>query len=373
MANKYFIFDYLPSFYRDFLINENEENILLPLFTEYAKATNDAFFQAQQLSFAPYLDKCPIAIKEYYKIIDTNTSNYLSGYGYKIESDIIGYSDLYYDSTFQRTVSSTYALTRHSSNGNTYINFSPSLDLKTKSIYAKFCYKQKNLLKDIFGKLLNYQPTFSFKQYGTDFITEQENYRTKLLAYLYCSVNGQTLDSVTKSLSIFLGLKYAPFNAIVRESSGTSITLEDISTGNLTTISGNIKSSLSIGSVLNKYDILENDIFKIYDIYSDPARFTQYILANKSQNLLNLLNIDTDNNEKYAFLTYDSLTAYDANNLYWDMGNNTGISHNPPVDASIYPLPPANLLTNFLRVAGPTPSISSSADFLTRLALTLVW
>ena len=31
MSNESFLFDYLPSFYRDFLINENEENILLKI------------------------------------------------------------------------------------------------------------------------------------------------------------------------------------------------------------------------------------------------------------------------------------------------------------------------------------------------------
>lgn len=348
MSNQLFMFDYLPSFYRNFMVNDNGQNILLPLFEQYANAIGDALYQSQQLSSALYLNTCPIVTKEYFKIINIKESNKVGINSYKIESDIIGFSQIYYDVNFNIEIEASFNIYNNSSDNSKYITFNSNLDSRTNILYAKYCYKDKQLLKNIFGKLLNYQPNFDFMEYGENFINTQENYRNQLLAILYNSIKGQSIDVIAKSLSIFLGLKYAPFNAIVRDNSGTSITLENIKTGNLQTINGNIKSNLIIGTVLNKYDILENDIFKIYDIYSDPARFTQYIIGNKSAILLNLLNIDIANQEQYAFLTYDSMVSFDNSNIYWDMGNNTGVSHTVPVGATNYPLPTfSSVLNNF--------------------------
>ena len=102
-----------------------------------------------------------------------------------------------------------------------------------------------------------------------------------------------------------------------------------------------------IGKRVYKYDILQIQHYKVYDIFSDPARFTQLLLQNSGAILLSLLAIDIANKEKYASLFFDKNILFDAPDLYWDMGDNTGISHTP-TDATVYPEVWTNsLITNF--------------------------
>ena len=327
-----FMFDFLPSFYRDFMVDSNGVNVLTPLFEQYTNYMSDALFQTQQLSWVPYLEKCPIVIKEYYKTIDIRESNKYDMNAYIIENDIIGFDTICFDGSLQIPITFTFTTNYDAVTKTRYIEFSDSFDPRVNTLYVKLCYRNKNILENTFGRLLNYIPEFLYTEYSEDYVQERETYRDQLIALLYCSVNGQSFSTIEKSLSIFLGLQYAPFDAIVRDNTGDTITLEDIKTGNLQTIYGNINYLLSIGTSLNKYDILENSIFYLYDMYSDPARFTQYLVAEYSENLLTLLNIDTENNEQYAHLNYDSLVVFDGNNIYWDMGNNTGIDINRSQD-----------------------------------------
>jgi hypothetical protein len=306
-------------------------------------------YETQQLSQAPYLETCPLFIKEYYKTVDVSVGNNIGGNNYAIESSIIGFSDLYYDGNLTSLAcsASNFTINNNSVTGVRYITFPAAFDPRVITLFTKTCYHQKNLLYNIFGKLLNYQPVFSFLQYGTEFLTQQQNYKNQLLGLLYTSVKGQTLESINIGLSIFLNLQYSTINGTVRNLTTTSITLESSSDGTLTTITGNIDSTLTVGTIIPKYTILETKNFNLYDQFADPARFTQFILANGSQYLLSLLNIDVTDQEKYAHLDFDSNLYYDDANLYWDMGDNTGVSHTLPGDATIYSLPSAGLITNF--------------------------
>ena len=320
-----FMFDFLPSFYKEQFINADGVNVLTPLFEQYTSCMGDALFQAQQLAWVPYLEKCPIVIKEYYKTIDIRESNKYDMNAYIIENDIIGFDTICFDGNLQVSIPFTFTTNYDAVTKTKYIEFSDSFDPRVNTLYAKLCYRNKNILENTFGRLLNYIPEFLYTEYSEDYVQERETYRNQLIALLYCSVNGQSFNAIEKSLSIFLGLQYAPFDAIVMSNTGDTITLENIKTGNLQTIYGNINSSLNIGLKINKYDILENNIFYLYDMYSDPARFAQYLTAEYSDNLLTLLNIDTENNEQYAHLNYDSLIIFDGGNIYWDMGNNSGV------------------------------------------------
>lgn len=350
-----FMFDFLPSFYRDFMVNENGVNVLEPLFTQYANCMGDAIYQAQQLASAPYLEKCPIVIEEYYKAIDLRQSNSLGNNRYKVESDIVGIYDLYYDGALTQLFNYNffnYFIGHDEANNIRYIEFSQPLDPRITTLYADKVYKDKFLLRDIFGKLLNYEKTFTFKEYWDDqFLIEYEKYRNQLLGILYTSVNGQSLESISKGLSIFMGLSYAPFDGIVKSVNGLDVTIEDFKTGKEQSVRCFIfpKDTLYVGTILKKYDIIDSDQFYLYDMYSDPARFTQFIIALNSENLLNLLisNQSISDNERYAHLTFDSLNVFDGDNLYWDMGNNDGIDLNVPSGNNEIQPPESGLLTNF--------------------------
>jgi hypothetical protein len=344
-----FLFDYLPSVYKDNLVNSKGENVLISLFTQYTNCIGSMIYEAQQLSQAPYLETCPLFIKEYYKTIDVSVANNIGGNNYQIDSTIIGFSDLYYDGNLTSLAlsSSNFTINHNTSTNIRYITLPSALDPKVITLFTKTCYHQKNLLYNIFGKLLNYQPTFSFLPYGTNYLIQEQNYKNQLLGLLYTSVKGQTVESISTGLSLFLGLQYATANSIVRNLTTTSITLENSSDGTLTTVNGNIDSILTIGTIISKYTILEIKNFILYDQFVDPARFTQFLLANGSEYLLSLLNIDITNQEKYAHLDFDTNLYYDDENLYWDMGDNTGVDNTLPSDATIYSIPSAGLVTNF--------------------------
>ena len=345
-----FLFDYLPSVYKDQLVDADNNNVLIPLFTQYTNCIGSMIYETQQLSQAPYLQTCPLFIKEYYKTIDVSVANNIGGNNYAIESSIIGFSDLYYDGNLTSLAcsASNFTINNNTATGIRYITFPAPFDPKVITLFAKTCYHQKNLLYNIFGKLLNYQPVLSFIQYGSDYLTQQQNYKNQLLGLLYSSVKGQTVESITTGLSIFLDLQYNPYSSsIIRNNTTSSITLENSLDGTLTTINGNIDTTLTIGTVIPQYTILEIKNFILYDQFTDPARFTQFILSNGSQYLLSLLNIDIADQEKYAHLDFDTNLYYDDSNLYWDMGDNTGVSQILPSDATIYTLPSAGLVTNF--------------------------
>lgn len=342
-----FIFDFLPSIYKDFFVNENGNNILLPLFDQYTKCVGDLIFQAQQINNMSYLEKCPIYIKEYYKTIDVKFSNKYTKFSnsYIIEDSIIGFSELYYDSLFTIPVTTSFSINKDDENV-TYITFDQPLNITTNTIFTEYCIHNKNTLKDTFGKLLNYQPNFPFMEFGEDYINTYEKYRSQLIALSMGLIKGQTVQNIKQSLGMFLGLKYSPFSAIVRNNDGSSIILENVLDGSLQTIYGNINSTYLPGALVDKFEILENYDYKIYDMYLEPARFTQYILSNYSEKLLELLSIKTNDNEKYAYLSFDSIISFDANNIYFDMGNNTGINHDIPINATEYSFP-TPLVTNF--------------------------
>lgn len=351
-----FIFDFLPSFYRDFMKDENGDNILLPLFNQYANTMGDAVSQAQQIANVLYLEKCPLFIKEYFKTVDIRSSNKYADNCYFIDSNIISFDGLFYDSAFTIPVTN-FAVKHDISNNIRYIEFSSALNIIANTLYSPSCTKDKNILQDIFGNLLDYKPlipsnyhTTTVYNYTTNYnllVSELEIYRNQLIALMQGLVHGPTYQNMQNSLAIFIGLKYCPFDGIVKSNDGSSIILEDILTEKLITLTGNIDTSLTVGTLVAKYTIVENLNFKLYDIYSDPARFTQYILYNKSENLLDLLNIDTANNEAYAYLNYDSIITFDGDNIYWDMGNNTGVSHTAPGNASNYSHPGISTLNRF--------------------------
>lgn len=356
-----FLLDYLPSFYSDYLVDENGDNLLEPLFDNQIALMGDAIFQAQQIARMPYLEKAPSLFIETYVSIDISESNiYLDGY--KIDSNIIGYSDIYLDSKYSIMALQVgdYDIKHDVMTGQRYIvpnGWSTAARPDVIVLFAKYCYRDYKTLQNTFGFLTDYKiniPDFNTSvssQYDivyNDINAAYVNYKNQLLGLCYTIFHGSTFNSLNKGLSIFLGLKYAEFDAIVLENSSNTLILQDLSTSDKTTItSTNLRSDLTVGTKVFKYDILEAQTFEIFDIFSEPAKFTQLVLCNEAELLLSLLNINTSDNEKYASIKYDSVIHYDDVNLYMDMGNNTGSDNTFPVDATDYASPFDSLVTNF--------------------------
>lgn len=351
-----FIFDFLPSFYRDNMVDANGDNILSPLFNQYANAMGDAISQAQQIATIPYLETCPLFIKEYFKTVDIRASNSCGTNCYYIDGDIIAIDSLYYDSAFT-IAAPTFSIKHNIATNRRYIEFNTTPNIRASTLYAPVCTKDKNILLNVFGSQLNYKPLLpsnyhdaALYNYTTNYdaySAELETYRGQLIALTQALAHGPTYLNVQNTLGMFIGLKYCPFDAIVRSNDGSTIILEEVLTEQLTTITGNINTNFTVGTEIAKYTILENLTFMLYDMYSDPSRFTQCLLYDYSAELLNQLSIDTANNERYATLHYDTTINLDDDNIYWDMGNNTGISHTPPGGTTDYPHQTVSLLNRF--------------------------
>jgi hypothetical protein len=335
------------------MVDKNGVNILTPLFNQYANAMGDALYQSQQLSLVPYLEKCPIIFEEYYKAIDVRLSNKIPNTNrYIIENDIVGIHDLYYNAALTQLLdynSYNYFVGHDESTNTRYVEFTTELDPRITTLFADKVYKDKFVLRDVFGKLLNYEKTFTFVEYwDNQFLAQYNLYKKELLGILYTSMHGQTFESIKKGLSIFIGLSFSPFDGIVKHINGNDVTIEDFETGKeqIVTCIGNTKNTLQVGTILNKYDIIDEDQFGIYDMFSDPQRFSQFLASNSSQGLINLLAIDINNKEQYAHLTFDSLVTYDETNIFWDMGNHTNVSDVAPIGLNNIPAPGDTLLSN---------------------------
>jgi hypothetical protein len=332
MSTSDFLLDYLPSFYRNFMIDENGNNLLTPIFDIYCNAMSDVIFQGQQISLVPYLENCdPIFIELYSTIDVTENNKYLDGY--IIDSNIIKLEDLYLDAIFTKPILGTCWIKYNISKNIRYAVFSTELPLTQSTIFVKKVYRDKEVLSNIWGNLIDYKKP-PFYANDTDGMTIDysnikdylDQYKNELLALFYGSLNGPSVKTLYNGLGIFLGLKYATFDSIVTAISNSSITLESQDRTQTYTITCTTKPGISIGDEFSKYDLIEKAHFLFIDIVKDPAIFTQIILSNYGEKYLSLLNIDIANGEKYAHLTYDSTISFDGDMIYWDMGDGTGNS-----------------------------------------------
>jgi hypothetical protein len=302
----------------------------------------DLFYRMQQTASVRSLELCPAVIEERLKTIDISNANLdttYSGQRFFIKSSIVAYDKLYYDYLFLNPVNINYTITVDEVNQKTYIEFNTPIDQKYLTLYAPIAYHNPNLVRDLYGKLLNYQTVTYVYTSLEDFIYSVEVYRQQLLAILFGMRHTTSLNNVAQCIGLWLGLQYAPYDGFVNAISADSISIENLLDGTTTTITatGEIDTvNYYIGKRVSKYDILQIQHYKVYDIFSDPARFTQLLLQDSGAVLLSLLAIDINNKEKYASLFFDKNILFDSANLYWDMGNNTGVSPDP-TDATVYP------------------------------------
>jgi len=338
------IYNYLPSFYKDFLVDNSGSPILDPLFDNYSNCMGDLYYQALQISKVPYLETAPSYFKETYKTIDTSYSNRYKT-GYKIDNSIIYFDTIYLDGLFTIAYSGTYEIYHDINNNIRYIVFlngSP-IWMDQNCVFTQYCYNDLKTLQNTYGFLLQYSkniPDYNLSSGDllinfTAIDTTYTQYKNELLGILYGQMHGPTAESLNRMMGIYCGLPYSKVNGIVRSiTANTSISVQDNSTGKLNIYTLSDTSTYSIGQIISKYQILQmvNVPYRIFDMFSNPARFTQILIQNNSLNVLNLLTLNHGDNEKDASLNYDSVIKWDDSTLYWDMGNNTGASYVTPGD-----------------------------------------
>ena len=342
------IFDLLPTFYRDIFVDSSGKSLLLPLLEQYANYSGDMLYRMQQTASVRSLQSCPAIIEEVIKTIDISAP--IGANTFAIQPNIVAFSQLYYDAAMTNPVLPAHMISVNEVDNEASITFASAIDTRYNTLYAQYAYLNPNLLRDLYGKLLGYQTIVYNYSSLSNFVAGIELYRQKLLAIQFGLKHSASIKNIETSISLWLGYIYAPCDGFVNSISADSIGIQDAKTGITYTLTAVNQINLVdyyVGKPVSKYDILQYKYFEVYDIFSNPARFTQMLLCNSGAILLSLLNISIANGEQYASLFLDKGLALDTSGLYLDMGDNTGVNHTPS-DATVYPETWLDILiTNF--------------------------
>jgi len=360
-----FMYDYLPSFYKKQFKDANGNSLLEPLMNVWEMLYGDAVYQAMQIRQLVNFEKCPLLIHETNITIDVTLANKYRN-GYKIDSEIVWLDSIYLDAAFTSAIQ-VATVYYDSATETKYVIFQDAFQgFMQDCVFVKACYKDKQILNRVYGELLSYSVDILSDSVNgfvynelievslTDYLVSYNKYRTKLLALMYGLVMGPTTKVIDTAIEMWLGSVFSTVDGTIRDLETTSITIELDSDHSLLTIqTSTVNSTFNIGDHISKYQILEMPKHLMYDIYSNPARFTQRLLAspdgtstNAAGGLISLLYIDTPNKEAYAYLKFDSGLDWDNPNLFWDMGNNSLIPVIAP--GNIISLPEdGSLVTNF--------------------------
>jgi len=349
-VNQDFIFDFLPSFYKERMVDANGANVLAPLFEEYAKFISDLLMQAQQISLGRSLELCPTYIKEMFKTLDIRDSardpKALSQQ-FSIDPRTICFDGFFYDVNFTKPVLSPYTITRNAITNTASLQFSEPFDKGYPTLYVRNVYWNPHLLRDLYGRLAkDINVVYDYTSLAA-FVDATEKYRRRLLGIFFGLRNISTIPNIEIALGMYLGLKHAPVSGTVHSVTSKKMEIREPD-GNIVAVESASRMDViryPVGTAVSKYSIVEEMPYLVYDFYSNPARFTQYLLCEKGATLLWLLRINKSQNEKYAFLNYDAGLNYD-DGLFWDMGDNTDFDATP-VNVVDYPRPAIELCHRF--------------------------
>jgi len=338
------IYNYLPSFYQNVLVDSDGSPILDPLFNNYANCMGDAYYQALQISKVPYLESAPLFFKETYKSIDTKSSNKYNN-GYKIDNAIIYFNKIYLDGLFTTAYNGSWKIYHDIENDIRYIVFfnlsNNPVFLNQDYMFVDYCYNDLKSLQNTYGFLLQHIkniPDYNNQSSPllinfSDINLKYIQYKNELLGILYLRMFGPTIKALNTMAGLFIGLPYSTVDGIIRSKDSTNLYVQDNITGKIIQFTIDATSNYSIGQKISKYDILQNSLpYRIYDLFGNPARFTQILISGYMSKVLKYLTLSYSDNEKDASLNYDSLINWDDSNIFWDMGNNTGTDLSIPFD-----------------------------------------
>ncbi len=330
-----FLLDYLPSFYTKDFQDANGGSLLLPIFDLYKTLYDDCLYRTIQIRQEMSFGKCPFYIHETHITIDTTIGNkYTAGghTGYKVDPEIVWIDTPYLDANMTIPLGAVNVY-YDSHNNIKFVVFQSTTNFANTQtcVFVRSCYKDKKLLSKVYGQLLDYHEDVlnvnnHNQVFQLDFVaitTRYAQYRQRLLALMYGRTMGPTIKVMNNAIAMFLLYTFSTVDGTVRGLSSTSITIESSTDQKLYAYTVTSPApGLAIGSMVSKYDCLENVNFLLYDMFSNPARFTQTLLSYEPEmNLLELLKIDLTKDEKYAYLNYDSSINWDNNSLGWDMGS----------------------------------------------------
>lgn len=345
------ILSFLPSFFRTQMEASDGGNLLTPLLEQYASYMGDLFCRAQQCSLIRSIETCPAVILENNKIIDVSVENQITVDGvqhFLIEDSIIALEGIYLDPLFLNPLEINCYVTMDYRKSKTYLRFDAPIANAQEpyilKLYVKRAYHNPKFLQNFWGRLLGLEhleydhrtpsidPTIPVTTASgnplASFIKYADQYRNLLIGLLYGLMHGSSIKNMQKSLSISFGSAFALSNGfLVNEptfENGIGIRNDKNQVIDAKVINVAIhENGLHIGDFVNKYDLLSKSNFTIYDIHSNPSRFTFQLVKNGGKNLVDnvLKTLNYKDSEKDASLFFDNLLMFDTDGLYWDMGH----------------------------------------------------
>lgn len=335
MTDSSFILNFLPDFYKNNIVSEDGRSLLTPIFDNFVNAMGDQLYQAQQISILPYLFKTKFYIEETFKTIDTSNSNRYKT-GYKIDNSIIKFDGLYYDGKFTLLCNISYTIYHDIAKDIRYIVFASQINQDT--IFVKSCRKDLKTMQKIFGVLLQHVVEIPDMSLATsdyvisylDIESLYKKYYNELIAIQYGLVNGPSLTVLNNMVGIYSNLPYSPFDGIIINIDGNSVTIKDNNSTDIVTLTcTHINPTFYLGQRITRFTILEKPCYRFLTLYDNPARFASYLLGYWGLLTNNLLYLNKADKEKDASLYFDSQISWDDLGVCWDMGHNYGDSTSP--------------------------------------------
>ena len=355
-----FIFEYIPSFYRDMLKDNEGENLYSPIFTCMGNLYGDLYFQAKQISKTTVLETCPHFLTECFSSIDTSISNkyYFSeniiysgatlNFGYLIDSEIVSINNIFKDSKLSLLLSNNninFTIIHNTSTNEKIICFikningiPTNIEIDQNTLFVDYIIKDKHILQNRWGLLLDYIPSHVLdynQSFATKYVSGEIFYNYlkniydvyhKQLSAILILANFPTIEGIKKFTAIWNNVQYVLKDGIVLDPHTISNT-----DGTITTYTKLIKDSLITKNV-KKYDILSDMNYIITDMYAHPDYFIS-ILSTKIGDNQSVYDSILLSNESHDDLHYDSVIKFDSN-FEFDMGQKrndrgsfTGISN----------------------------------------------
>lgn len=343
-----FILEYIPSFFRDMMKDDNGENLYTPIFNCMGNLFGDQYFQAKQINQSLNLEDCPYFINEFYTTIDTSVNNkyYFDAnnkptpgdnssielsFGYLIDPNIVSINQIFIDGNLSIKNNINYYIFTNTQTGEKIISFVKTIngvptncEIIQDTLFVDSVVKDKQILQNRWGTILDYLPN-----YLQDYLNEFPKY-TELniiydkLKYLYTEYHQQlqaililanypTIEGLNKFVGIWNGFQYATKSGLVIDY--TTIANLD---GTITKYNENIKQTL-LSTNVSKYDLLTDSQYIITDAYSNPSYFISLMSTTVyGYNVYDEL--IAQNNEDAEYLHYDSVVEFDDDNLSYDIG-----------------------------------------------------
>lgn len=360
------MYNVLPSFFGSRFSDGDGKRYLDPLLELHEMAARDTLQRMGDINNVLDIERCPNILKERFKAFEFGRPLSENTFRYPLsDQNVIHVEKLYNDVKFQNEFAGDFKIGYDIIRETRFIEFD---NPQNNTLYAEDVYVDIYPVISFYGKLLGHTPIIRLYSdaggdedsniYYVDFanvLKQLEAARNEAFALLRYRMTGTTVGGLTNFVAAVLGCTVSPVGGTVTGIEGTVVTV-DTGRSNVwlkgieavtpclsrvnesdsvvrITCAGSVNTpSVCVGRDIKRFDLLSSPPIRIYDFYSEPARFTQTLLAGKAKILEDLLKIDTKLKESYAALFWDTNLKWDEPDpntggwlLFYDMGDHSWV------------------------------------------------